>query len=212
MWYVKNPTLTNGYVVNKPHGITVDSVQYPRNIFRLWSKVELADIGVLPYRENKVDTRYYNQGALTRAEVDGEVVGTYATIDKDVDTLKKQMLDSIKAQVSSLQGQVDWYWLRAEKGGKAVPADITTYAAAVYAEMDAKETAINALVTLDDVIAYQNKPMVETRKVKHTTEDGVETYGPETETFDREVNNVTFGWPANPTDEVDPAFVSIVEA
>lgn len=209
MWFIKNPTIENGFVVNKPHGITISGVQFPRNIFTAWSKAELAAIGVLPYRENKIDTRYYNQGALTRAEVGGEVVGTHEALPKDVDTLKAAMLDSVKSQVSSLQGQVDWYWLRAEKGGKAVPADIATYAAAVYAEMDAKETAINALVTLDDVIAYQNKPMVETRKVKHTSEDGVETYGPETETFEREVDQVTFGWPANPTDEVDPAFVSI---
>jgi hypothetical protein len=59
------------------------------------------------------------------------------------------------------------------------------------------------------VILYQNTPMVETRKVKHTTDDGVETFGPETETSDREVDQVTHGWPSL---EVDPAFVSIVPA
>ena len=210
MWFVKNPTLEQGYVVNKPHGITVNGVQYPRNIFTQWSKAELAAIGVLPYREVNVDTRYYNAGALTRAEVDGEVVGTYAAIAKDVDTLKDAMLSQVKSQVSSLQGGIDWYWSRAAKGGKAVPADIQTYADAVYTEMEAKETAINALSTLDDIIAYENKPHVETRKVKHTADDGTETYGPETETFDRDVNMV-MQWPANPMDESDPAFVSLVE-
>lgn len=212
MWFVKNPTIETGFVVNKPHGITVNDVQYPRNIFTAWSKAELAAIGVLPYRENKVDTRYYNQGALTRTEVGGEIIGTYEALPKDVDTLKAAMLDSVKSQVSSLQGAVDWYWSRASKGGKAVPTDIATYATALYTEMDAKEVAIIAITDLAGVIAYQNTPMTEVRKVKHTDDAGVETYGPETETFEREVDQVTFGWPANPTDEVDPAFVSIVEA
>lgn len=211
MWFVKNPTLEHGYVVNKPHGITVNGVQYPRNIFTAWSKAELAAIGVLPYREVMPDLRYYNAGALTRAEVDGEVIGSYAAIAKDVDTLKDAMLSQVKSQVSSLQGNIDWYWSRAAKGGKAVPADVQTYADAIYAEMTAKETAINALTTLDEIIAYQNKPMLETRLVKHTSEDGTETYGPETETYNRDVNMV-MQWPASPLDEVDPAFVSLVEA
>lgn len=211
MWFVKNPTIETGYVVNKPHGITVNGVQYPRNIFTKWSKAELAAIGVLPYAEGWIDKRYYNQGALSRVEVDGEVVGTYAAIAKDTDTLKAAMLTQVKSQVSSLQGAIDWYWSRAAKGGKAVPSDVQTYADAIYTEMEAKETAINALSTLDDIIAYENKPHVETRKVKHTAEDGTETYGPETQTFNRDVNMV-MQWPTNPNDEVDPAFVSLVEA
>jgi hypothetical protein len=175
----------------------------------LWSKEELAEIGIKPYSETRLDSRYYNQGALTRAETDGEIVGTYAAIDKDVDALKDTMLQSVKSIAGSLQSQVDWYWSREAKGGTAVPSDVAAHATAIYTTMDTKESAIDALVDLDDVILYQNTPMVETRKVKHTTDDGVETYGPETETSDREVDQVTHGWPSL---EVDPAFVSIVPA
>ena len=207
MWFVGNTEV--GFVVNKARGLTIGDVQYPRNIFVLWSKEELAAIGIKPYSETRLDSRYYNQGALTRAESDGEMVGTYAAIDKDVDTLKATMLQSVKSIAGSLQSQVDWYWSREAKGGTAVPSEIATHATAIYTVMEAKETAIDALVDLDDVILYQNTPMVETRKVKHTTDDGVETYGPETETSDREVDQVTHGWPSL---EVDPAFVSIVLA
>jgi len=207
MWFVGNTE--TGFTVNKARGLTIGDVQYPRNIFVLWSKEELAAIGIKPYSETRLDSRYYNQGALTRAESDGEIVGTYAAIDKDVDALKDTMLQSVKSIAGSLQSQVDWYWSREAKGGTAVPGEIATHATAIYTVMEAKETAIDALVDLDDVILYQNTPMVETRKVKHTTDDGVETYGPETETSDREVNQVTHGWPSL---EVDPAFVSIVPA
>lgn len=207
MWFVGNTE--TGFTVNKARGLTIGDVQYPRNIFVLWSKEELAEIGIKPYSEVRPDKRYYSDGALTRAESDGEIVGTYAAIDKDVDALKDTMLQSVKSIAGSLQSQVDWYWSREAKGGTAVPGEIATHATAIYTVMEAKETAINALVDLDDVILYQNTPMVETRKVKHTTDDGVETYGPETETSDREVDQVTNGWPSL---EVDPAFVSIVPA
>jgi hypothetical protein len=208
MWFVGNTE--TGFTVNKARGLTIGDVQYPRNIFVLWSKEELAEIGVKPYSEVRPDKRYYSDGALTRAETDGEIVGTYAAIDKDVDQLKDTMLQNVKSIAGSLQSQVDWYWSRAAKGGTAVPADVATHATAIYTEMDSKESAIAALSDLAAVIAYQNKPMVETRKIKHTSDDGVETYGPETETHDREVDQVTHGWPS--LEEADPAFVSLVDA
>jgi len=207
MWFV-GETAT-GFVVNKPRGLTIDSVQYPRNIFALWSKAELAAIGVMPYSETRLDSRYYNQGALTRTESEGEVLGTYASLSKDVDHLKNNMLSTVKSVAGSLQSDVDWYWSRAAKGGTAVPSDVATHATAIYTVMDAKESAIAALSDLAAVIAYQNTPMIETRKIKHTSDEGVETYGPETYTINRDVDNVIHGWPSL---EVDPAFVSIVEA
>ena len=207
MWFVGN--VASGFVVNKPRGLTIDSVQYPRNIFALWSKAELAAIGVMPYSEVRSDNRYYHDGVLTRVIVDDEVVGTYAPLSKDIDHLKNNMLSTVKSVAGSLQSSVDWYWSRAAKGGTAVPSDVATHATAIYTVMDAKESAITGLSDLAAVIAYQNTPMVETRKVKHTADDGTETYGPQTYTLNRDVDNVTHGWPSL---EVDPAFVSIVEA
>jgi len=208
MWFVGN--VETGFVVNKPRGLTIDSVQYPRNIFALWSKEELAAIGVKPYSEVRPDSRYYSDGALTRTESDGEIVGTYASLSKDVDHLKNNMLSTVKSVAGSLQSHIDWYWSRAAKGGTAVPSNVAAHATAIYTMMDDKETAIAALTTLDAIIAYQNKPMVGTYKVKHTAEDGTETYGPETYTTNHEVNQVTHGWPS--LEEVDPSFVSLVGA
>ena len=208
MWFVGN--VETGFVVNKPRGLTIDSVQYPRNIFALWSKEELAAIGIKPYSEVRPDSRYYSDGALTRTESDGEIVGTYASLSKDVDHLKNNMLSTVKSVAGSLQSHIDWYWSRAAKGGTAVPSNVAAHATAIYTMMDDKETAIAALTTLDAIIAYQNKPMVGTYKVKHTAEDGTETYGPETYTTNHEVNQVTHGWPS--LEEADPSFVSLVDA
>jgi len=207
MWFVGNTEA--GFAVTKARGLTIGDTQYPRNIFVLWSKEELAAIGVKPYSEVRSDPRYYTDGALTRTETDGEMVGTYAAIDKDVATLKTNMLATVKSVAGSLQGSVDWYWSRAAKGGTAVPSAIATHATAIYTEMDTKESAIAALSDLAAVIVYQNTPMVETRKVKHTADDGTETYGPQTYTVNRSIDNTTHGWPSL---EVDPAFVSLVDA
>ena len=73
MWFVGNTEV--GFIVNKARGLTIGDIQYPRNIFVLWSKEELAAIGIKPYREVRSDSRYYSDGALTRTEVDGEMVG-----------------------------------------------------------------------------------------------------------------------------------------
>jgi len=208
MWFVGNTEI--GFIVNRARGLTIAGIQYPRNIFTIWSKEELAAIGVKPYSEVRPDSRYYSDGALTRAEVDGTIVGTHAGVAKDVAQLKSEMMDSVKSQVSSLQGDVDWYWSRASKGGTAVPDRIRYHAAAIYTEMESKESAISALTTLDGIIAYQNHPMIETSKVKHTSAEGVVTYGPQTTTSNVEINKVTHGWSSlNP---VDPSFVSLVDA
>ena len=43
MWYVESVGL-----VKTPRGLTLDGVQHPRNIFTLWTKAELAAIGIKP--------------------------------------------------------------------------------------------------------------------------------------------------------------------
>ncbi len=49
------------------------------------------------------------------------------------------------------------------------------------------------------------------RKVKHTDEDGVETYGPETESYERSVNMTMHFDAVDPLAEIDPAFVSLTK-
>lgn len=201
----------NEMTIKTPRSMTIGDIQYPSSIFTRWSKAELAELGIKPYSVTRVNERYYWTGNVTNVETDGSVVGTPEAIARDVDKLKEGMLGQINSQVTSKQGEIDWYWSRASKGGKAVPTEIETYAAAIYADQATKEAEVNALTTLEDIIAYENKPHLSVRKVKHSTEDGEETYGPETEEFNVEINMVTGGWTEHPDTEVDPAFVSLTE-
>ena len=207
MWaLIENNTVAK--VIRTPQSVTVNGVQYPRNIFTRWSKAELAAIGIKPYREVGVDSRYYWQGQAT-TEIGDEVVVTYASTDRDVADLKNNMKALVKALAASKLAETDWMVIRAAEGGTAVSDEVSAYRAAVRNHSNDLETAINALADLAAVIAFDNKEFVEVRKVKHTDEEGVETYGPETEESNRIIRGVDAGWPTDPLAEVDPAFVSL---
>ena len=200
MWYF------NGQIIKHPKAMVISDITHPKAIFR--DSDMLTSLGIKPYSETTPDSRYYHNGAYTVDTSGAEVVGTYAGTAKDVDTLKASMLDTINSQVASRQGAIDWYWARADKGHTAVPANIATYATTIYSEQATKESEVAALSTLDAIKLYEATPYTEVRKVKHTSEEGVETYGPETESSTRHIN-MCMHWTANPTDEVDPAFVSL---
>ena len=186
--------------------MVISGITYPRQIFR--DSDTLTSLGIKPYSETTPDNRYYWNGAFSLDESGAEVVGTYAGTARDVDILKERMLGVIDSQVASKQGSIDWYWARADKGGKAVPSEISDYATTIYSEQATKESEVAALTTLEEIMEYENRSHTEVRKVKHTSEEGVETYGPETTSSTRHINMCKH-WTANPTDEVDEAFVSL---
>ncbi len=196
MWYF------NSQIIKTPKTMVISDITYPRTIFR--HSDTLTSLGIKPYREVTPDSRYYNYGTYTVDTSGDEIVGTYAGTAQDVDTLKTNMLEKARISVAGRLSNIDWYWARASKGGTAVPSNIATYATTLYSEHETIKTAINALSDLAGIIAYENKPHTETRKV----DNGDGTYGSATYTVAREINMCTH-FTDNPT-EVDPAFVSLV--
>jgi len=201
MWYF------NGQIIKTPKSMEISDVLYPRTIFR--DSATLTSLGIKAYREVTPDSRYYWNGEFTVDTSGSEVVGTYASTARDVATLKANMLEKARTAVASRLADIDWYWSRAAKGGTAVPSNIATYATTLYSEHETIKTAINAISDLAGVMAYENKPHTETRKVAVYDDDGNVSYGDETYTLTRNIDMCTH-FTANPTDEVDPAFVSLV--
>ena len=201
MWYF------NGQIIKTPKSMEISDVLYPRTIFK--DSATLTSLGIKAYREVTPDSRYYWNGAYTVDTSGDEVVGTYAGTARDLATLRSSMLEKANSAAASRHAAIDWYWSRANKGGTAVPSNIATYATALYSEHETIKTAIAACNTMAKIKAYEAKPHTETRKVKNTAEDGTVTYGPATTTATRHIDMCTH-FTANPTDEVDPAFVSLV--
>jgi len=168
-------------VIRTPKEITVNGVTHPRQIFRKWSKAELAELGITPARVVTPDQRYHNTGAETLTLVDGETVISYATTDRDVDQLKISMKSKVKQIAASTLAQSDWMRIREEDGGATMPADWKTYRSDVRAASNTKETEIDALVDLDAIKLYESTPGTpdEDGGIPHT-------------------NNVTGGWPNDP--------------
>jgi len=201
MWYF------NGQIIKTPKSMEISDVLYPRTIFK--DSTTLTSLGIKAYREVTPDARYYWNGEFTVNTSGSEVVGTYASTARDVATLKANMLAKARSAVASRHDAIDWYWSRAAKGGTAVPSNIATYATTLYSEHETIKTAINAISDLAGVIAYENKPHTETRKVATYNEDGSFKEYDGTTTATRHIDMCTH-FTANPTDEVDPAFVSLV--
>ena len=151
MWYVDSIGL-----VKTPRGVTIDGIQHPRNIFTLWSKADLAAIGIKPASITAVDSRYNNTGELTWNTSGEEAVGTYATTDKVAADLKTSMTASVQSQAGSFLAGSDWYAIREAEGGTACPADWKTWRAAIRTESNSKVTAIAALADLDAIKAFDD--------------------------------------------------------
>jgi hypothetical protein len=149
MWY--SDTLG---VIRTPKEITINGVTHPRQIFRKWSKAQLAELGITPARVEHVDQKYYNTGAESMTLVDGETVISYATTPKAVDMLKTTMKAEVKAIAAGMLSGSDWMTHREADGGTAMPVDWKNYRVAVRAESNEKEGEIDGLADLDAIKAY----------------------------------------------------------
>ena len=190
-------------VIRTPKEITVNGVQHPRQIFRKWSKAELAAIGITPVRVEVPDSRYYNTGGEILTLVDGETVISYAETEKDVEDLKKQIAQKIKANVGSLLASRDWRVIREADGGTAMTDAWKTYRNEVRAHGNSLESGVEAFASLQAVKNFQNHSVIEVRYTSTYDAEGVETIGPETESYNRKVDKTYWDWPVAPDAEVD---------
>ena len=194
-------------VISSPTNITVDNVTHPKSIFTKWTKPELKNIGIYPYREDSIDQRYYNTGNVSYAIGVDEVVGSYTQTDRDVAGLKEGMIIQTRAMASGILARDDWMIIRETEGGTAMPANVKTYRAEIRTESGTKEDEINALSDIDAVKGYEATSYTEVRKVQN--EDG--TYGPDTTSNTRHINLVTHYESSDPLAIADPAFVSLTK-
>ena len=164
MWYF------NGQIVKTPKTMIIGDKKYPKEIFQ--DSSILSSLGIKPYRQVSKDSRYYWPGSYSVDTSGDEVVGTYAETARDLATLRTQMLDRTNSHVASLHAQIDWYWIRASKGGTAVSTAMKNYATALYSEHETKKTEIAALNTLTKIKEYEARAYTETRKLEVLNEDG----------------------------------------
>ena len=200
MWYY------NGEIIKTPKSMNFGDFQYTQDLFKDADK--LAELGIKPYREVRLDSRYWNNSTLSVDTSGDEAIGTYTGNAKDINVLKENMLSLIKKQLTSKLQVTDWYYIRKLRTDTAVPSDIQDYSDALYSEYDTKKSEISAMTKISQIMEYENRPHTEVRKVESTDENGKTIYGPKTTSVAREINMCNH-WTSSPDDEVDPAFVSL---
>tara|TARA_R110000824_G_scaffold16347_6_gene67894 strand:- start:3364 stop:3984 length:621 start_codon:yes stop_codon:yes gene_type:complete len=203
MWY--SDTLG---VIRTPREFSYGGKDYPRQVFRKFSKAQLLELGIRPARVTTPDSRYHNTGKENyNVAEDGEMVISYDSIEKNVDDLKKQIISAIKQNVAASLASSDWRVLREADGGTAMTAEWKTYRNETRSHGNALESGVESFASLDAVKNFQNHSVIEVRKTSTYDDEGNETIGPETEDHSRTVDKTTWDWPAAPDDPVDPYHV-----
>ena len=170
---------------NNPRALKINDVQYPSNIFSIWSKEEKENIGIYEVEfnnSNKRDENFYINTNQSFNFADGKVTASYGTATaklledrNEVDEAGEPLLDdkgnqvvtkglksqkkaNIKQQASSLLAPTDWYVVKAaEVESYSVPEAMTTYRADVRTASNSMESKIDACSTVDELATlYQH--------------------------------------------------------
>ena len=178
MWaLVESDNVTQVYT--RPKGLTIGDVNYPSNIFMLWSSSELEALGIYEVvidNTNLKDEKYYINTNQSFDFADGVVTASYGTAtalplddvlftaqdetdglgtegDVKQPGIRQGHIDTINAQAGGILQPTDWMVVRAAEGGTAVPSSITTKRAAVRTKANAMCTQITNAANVDALAA-----------------------------------------------------------
>ena len=156
MWAkVESGTITE--IINRPKAMTIGDVQYPHNIFNLWTNAELKANNIYPVEidNSKLkDPKYYQNTDITYTVMATKVKGTYGTATAlDLANLKTLKKERINRQANALLQNYDWYTLRAADGGTAIPSAVSTYRTAVRTTANEMTTKIDNAANVDALAA-----------------------------------------------------------
>ena len=179
MWaLVESDNVTQ--VFTRPKGITVGEVNYPSNIFMLWTASELEALGIYEVvidNTNLKDKEYYINTNQSFDFADGVVTASYGVAtakplddilwqegDEDMPEgtsvgdvkqpgIRQGYKDTINAQAGGILQSTDWMIVRAAEGGTALPSDIATWRAAVRTKSNDMCTMIDGVADVDALAA-----------------------------------------------------------
>ena len=163
---VQDGSITKYFSGNQ--AITLGDIQYPKQIFTLWTKAEREAIGIYEVvwdNTNKKEEQWYINTDVSYAFGNGKVTASYgsATAKPHADILftaqdesdgkgtegevherglKYNLIQKVKKEAAGELQNTDWYIVRKADAGTAVPSVITTHRAAVRTKCAEMETAI----------------------------------------------------------------------
>ena len=95
--------LPNGSTTNFPRDIDIDGVQYPKDIFLKWTNEQLSTLGIFPFRENRIDDRYFKSMGYTDNQVGDEIVRSHTITPRyTLNELKKQFGNTMRLMAKTV--------------------------------------------------------------------------------------------------------------
>ena len=180
MW-VRLESNTIKEILTRPKALTIGDINYPSNIFSMWTEAELAVIGIVPITmdyTNRKDNLWYINTAINYAydTETGVATGSYGTatakaLDNVLYTaqdetdglgtegeikqygLKPQKKQDINREAGNRLSETDWMVIREADGGTAMPSNIKTYRAAVRTKANTMCTQIDNASDIDALAA-----------------------------------------------------------
>jgi hypothetical protein len=167
MWaLVENNSVSKVY--KNPKAITIGDVNYPANIFTLWSASELEAIGIYEVvvdNSNLKDKEYYINTQQSFVYANSSVTASYGTATpKNLDDttnpdgtvtlgLKSVHKNTVDSQAYGLLQPNDWMVVREQEAGTAIPADWSTFRTDVRSTAADMKSKIDAVTTVDALAA-----------------------------------------------------------
>tara|TARA_R100001369_G_scaffold23874_1_gene43781 strand:+ start:1143 stop:1721 length:579 start_codon:yes stop_codon:yes gene_type:complete len=161
-------------ILTRPKALLIGDVNYPQNIFMLWSSDELEAIGiyeVVADDSNLKDASYYFNGNQKFVFAKGVVTASYGKatpmqLDPSTDPdgrvtpgIRPNHLAIIDVEAYGLLLPSDWMVVKATETGGSVAEDWTAYRAAVRSTAESMRSKINAVKTtpaLQALYEYNN--------------------------------------------------------
>ena len=162
MWAkVESGSVTEIYT--RPKALILGDVQYPSNIFELWTTAELNALNiyeVVQDNTNFKDTTYYANTAVSYAfqssvtinstNYTNVVVASYGTATAlTLSNLKTAHKSRINSQAAGRLSPTDWMTIRETEGGTAMPSATKTWRASVRTKANSMCTQIDGAANVD---------------------------------------------------------------
>ena len=158
MWYSEN---IGTFSTARP--FKYDGISYPATAFKSPEVLESATI--YPLRVEKVDTKYYEQGAMTRTfdEATKTWVESYEAIPKEFESLQKELARDYLNRLNTTLSRTDFLLTRSDEMAQwfskwTINPSVQQWRDGVYLLFNARMNSITEAVTFEGLKLADEQP------------------------------------------------------
>ena len=158
MWYSEN---LGTFSTARP--FKYEDISYPAGAFK--QPTVLADATIYPLRVEKIDTKYYTQGAMTRTFADGMWTESYEAVPKEFDALQKELVRYYLGYLDTVLSRTDKFLTRSDEMAEwfskwTINPALQSWRDGVYLLFNSRMNAITEAVTFEGLVIADEQAFV----------------------------------------------------